>query len=99
MGFLCRDIVFLRRDRVWPRREILCCARVFSCRDRVWGKGQESLCRDRKFDVATKYILRRDREFEDMRLSMSRHSVLCRDSGARHYVATKLCVRDKEALS
>ena len=31
----------------------LCCDRVFSCRDRVWGKGQESLCRDKEFDVAT----------------------------------------------
>ena len=30
---------------------------------------------------------------------MSRHSVLCRDSGARHCVATRLCVRDRDALS
>ena len=29
---------------------------------------------------------------------MSRHSVLCRDNGARHYVATRLCARDKDAL-
>ena len=30
---------------------------------------------------------------------MSRHSALCRDSGARHGVATKLCVRDIDTLS
>ena len=41
----------------------------------------------------------RDKEFHDMRSSMSRHSVLCRDSGARHCVATRLCVRDRDALS
>ena len=32
-------------------------------------------------------------------VSMSRHSVLCRDSGVRHYVATKLCALDRDALS
>ena len=30
---------------------------------------------------------------------MSRHSVLCRDSRARHCIATKLCVRNRDALS
>ena len=30
---------------------------------------------------------------------MLRHSVLCRDSGARHYVTTRLCVRDRDVLS
>ena len=30
---------------------------------------------------------------------MSRHSVLCRDSRARHCIATKLCMRDRDALS
>ena len=53
MGFLCRDIVLLRRNRVWPRQGILGSDRVFSCSDRVWGKGQESLRRDKEFDVAT----------------------------------------------
>ena len=32
-------------------------------------------------------------------VSMSRHSVLCRDSGARHCVATRLCARDIDSLS
>ena len=31
-------------------------------------------------------------------VSMSQHSALCRDSGARHYVATRLCVCDRDAL-
>ena len=52
-GFLCNDRVFLRHDRVWLRQEILGIDRVFSCRNRVWGKGQENLCCDREFDVAT----------------------------------------------
>ena len=30
---------------------------------------------------------------------MLRHSVLCRDSGARHCIATRLCSQDKDALS
>ena len=30
---------------------------------------------------------------------MSRHSVLCRNSGVRHYVTTRLCARDKDTLS
>ena len=30
---------------------------------------------------------------------MSRHSVLCRDSGARHCVATRLCACDRDAMS
>ena len=30
---------------------------------------------------------------------MLRHSVLCRDSGARHCVATRLCSHDIDALS
>ena len=34
-----------------------------------------------------------------MRTSRLRHSVLCYDSGARHCFATKLCTRDKDALS
>ena len=56
---MCRDRVwpwigFLCHDRVWPRQGILGHDRIFSCRDRVWGKGQESLRRDREFDVATK---------------------------------------------
>ena len=34
-----------------------------------------------------------------MRSSLSRHSVLCRNNGAGHCVATRLCARDKEALS
>ena len=34
-----------------------------------------------------------------MRSSMSLHSVLCRDSGVRHCVATRLCAHDKDALS
>ena len=49
--------------------------------------------------VATKYTLRRDIEFQDMRSSMLRHSVLCRNSGARHCVATRLCAHDRHALS
>ena len=80
MRFLCLDRVFLSRDRVWPRQGILCHDRVFSCRDRVWVKGQESLHRNREFDVATElpknyvatgYTLHRDRVFQDMRYSMS----------------------------
>ena len=31
--------------------------------------------------------------------SMSRHGTLCRDSGARHCVATRLCAHDRDALS
>ena len=53
---LCRDKVFLHRDRVWPRQGILGRDIVFSCRDRVWGKGQESLRGDREFDVATELL-------------------------------------------
>ena len=87
--FLC-DKVFLCRDRVWPRYGILGCDRVFSCHDQVWGKGQESLRRDREFDVVTWYTLRHDREFKGMRSSMLRHSVLFRDSGERHFVTTRL---------
>ena len=30
---------------------------------------------------------------------MSRHSVLCHDSGARHCVITRLCTCDKDTLS
>ena len=30
MGFLCRDKIFLCRDRVWPRHEILGSDKVFS---------------------------------------------------------------------
>ena len=30
---------------------------------------------------------------------MSRHSALCHNSGAKHYVATRLCARDRDALS
>ena len=52
MGFLCRNRVFSRRDKVWPRQEILGRNRIFSCRDRVWGKGQENLRRDIAFYVA-----------------------------------------------
>ena len=29
---------------------------------------------------------------------MSRHSVLCRDSEARHCIAIRLCVHDRDAL-
>ena len=29
---------------------------------------------------------------------MSRHSVLCRDSGARHCIAIRLCSHDRDAL-
>ena len=54
MGFLCRDRVFLRHGKVWPRQEILGRDRVFSYRGRVWGKGQESLSHDKEFDVAIK---------------------------------------------
>ena len=32
-------------------------------------------------------------------VSMSRHSALCRNTGVRHCVATRLCVRVKDALS
>ena len=53
MGFLCRDRVFSRRNRVWPRQKILGHSRLFSCRDRIWGKGQESSRRDIAFYVAT----------------------------------------------
>ena len=53
---LCRDRVFLCRDRVWPRKRILGRDRLFSCRDRVWYKGQESLRRDKEFDVATELL-------------------------------------------
>ena len=53
MGFLCHDRVFSRRDKVWPKQEILGRHRVFSCRDQVWGKDQESLCRDIAFLIAT----------------------------------------------
>ena len=52
MRFLCHNRVFLRRDRVWLRQGILGCDRVFSCHDQVWGKGQDSLYRDREFNVA-----------------------------------------------
>ena len=30
---------------------------------------------------------------------MSRHSILCCNSGARHCVVTKLCARDRDTLS
>ena len=30
---------------------------------------------------------------------MSRHSVLCDDNGVRHYVVTRLCAHDRDALS
>ena len=53
MGFLYRDRVFLRRDRVWPRQGILGHDIVFSCSNRVWGKGQEGLRRDNESDVVT----------------------------------------------
>ena len=53
MGFLCRDKVFLRHNRVWPKQGILGRDIIFSCQDQVWGKGQEILCRDREFDVVT----------------------------------------------
>ena len=108
MGFLCHDRVILRRDKVWPRQGILGRDRVFSCSDRVWGKGQESLRRDREFDVMTElsenyvvtwYTLWRDREFQDMRSSMSRHSVLCGDNEARHCVSTRLCAHNRDTLS
>ena len=58
MGFLCRGRVFLRRDRVWPRHGILGSNKVFSYRNRVWGKGQgqDSLRRDKEFDVATELL-------------------------------------------
>ena len=55
-GFLCHDKVFLRHDRVWPRQKVLGCDRVFSYRDGVWGKGQESLRRNREFDVETELL-------------------------------------------
>ena len=42
IGFLYRNRVFSRHDRVWPRHEILGRDRVFSCHDQVWCKGQES---------------------------------------------------------
>ena len=45
------------------------------------------------------YALRRNRKFQDMGFSMSRHSALCRDNGARHYVVTRLGARDRDALS
>ena len=38
---------------------------------------------------AREYILLRDREFKDMKSSMSRHSVKCRDSEARRCVALR----------
>ena len=56
MAFLCRDRVFLRCDRVWPKHGILGHDVVFSCRDRVWDKGQESLRRDKEFDVVKELL-------------------------------------------
>ena len=44
---------FLRRDKIWPRQNILGHNRVFSCCRRVYGKSEDSLRRDREFDVAT----------------------------------------------
>ena len=45
----------LYHDRVWPRHGILGHDRVCSCHDRVWRKDQESLRRDREFDVAIEF--------------------------------------------
>ena len=49
--------------------------------------------------VVIGYTLRHDREFQDTRSSILRHNVLCRDSGARSYVAIRLCACDRDALS
>ena len=54
--FLCHDKIFFYHDRVWLRQRILGHDIVFSYRDRVWGKGQESLCHDREFDITTKLL-------------------------------------------
>ena len=51
---------------------------------------RQSLVKAKSFYVMTEYILRRDRGFQDMRSSMSRHSVLCRDNGARRCITTRL---------
>ena len=56
------------------------------------------LCHDREFNVATelseivfttKYTLQRDKKFQDMRSSMSRHNVLCCNSETQRCVATR----------
>ena len=76
IGFLCRDKVFLCRDRVWLRQEILGRDRVISCRNRVCGKGQESLHRDREFDVATEFPeIERDRVYLMSRQRVPGHEV------------------------
>ena len=50
------------------------------------------LCSDRVF-------LCRDRDLQDKKFSMSRHSVLCCDSEALHCVAKRLGTHEKYALS
>ena len=90
LGRLGRERVFF----FWPcvMIEILCSDRVFFflpcvaikilCRDKIWGWAMV-------FWVMTRAFLCRDRVFPMGRTSMSRHSVLCRDSMARRLVVTR----------
>ena len=45
------------------------------------------------------YFFCLDKDLQDMKFSMSRHSVLCRDSEALRCVGTRLDTHDKDALS
>ena len=47
----------------------------------------------------TGFFFCRDRDLQDKKFSISRHSVLCRDSEALRYVATRLGAHDRDALS
>ena len=76
-------------QQVWPWAGILCRDKMFFVATE-FGPNQEFLCRDKIFFyVAIEYTLRRNKKFQDMRSSMSRHSVLCRDSGEQRCVTTR----------
>ena len=49
-----QSILTLRQSLAWTGDFRL--QESISCRDRVWGKGQEGLCHDREFDVATELL-------------------------------------------
>ena len=64
----------------------------YFCGDSVW-PWMGFLCHDFEFFLSRPSLVQGPREF------MSRHSVLCRESGARHCVAVRLRANDKHALS
>ena len=87
--FLCCDIIFLCRDRVWHWMGFLCWDRVFLRSNRVWPR-QGILGRDRVYSFRDRVwgkgqeILHCDREFD---VATELHEIVSREGIP--YVATE----------